>query len=95
MWYTIEGTGGPVTIDTAGSNIDTLIGVYVPTDPGYEEIACIDDVEFEPVGATYQAALTIDTEDGRDLLRGDRRVYDFPFEDAVIGQRRALRISVR
>ena len=54
LWYTIEGTGSPVTIDTAGSNFDTLIAVYEPSDPGYEEIACIDDVEFEPVGATYQ-----------------------------------------
>ena len=30
VWYTIEGTGGPVTIDTAGSNFDTLIAVYDP-----------------------------------------------------------------
>ena len=28
LWYTIEGTGDPVTVDTAGSNFDTLIGVY-------------------------------------------------------------------
>ena len=33
LWYTIEGTGGPVTIDTAGSNIDTLIGVYAADRP--------------------------------------------------------------
>ena len=45
-----------MTVDTAGSNIDTLIGVYVPTAEGFEEIACIDDVFFDPVGATYQAA---------------------------------------
>ena len=31
--YTIEGTGGPVTIDTAGSAIDTLIGVFVDLIP--------------------------------------------------------------
>ena len=48
LWYTIEGTGEPVTVDTAGSNIDTLIGVYVPTAEGFEEIACIDDVFFDP-----------------------------------------------
>ena len=83
LWYTIEGTGSPVTIDTAGSNFDTLIAVYVPTDPGYEEIACIDDVEFEPIGSTFQAALTFDTEDGVTYyvqIGG----YDFPFDDVVI-----------
>ena len=94
LWYTIEGTGSPVTIDTAGSNFDTLIAVYEPTDPGYEEIACIDDVEFEPIGSTYQAALTFDTEDGVTYyvqIGG----YDFPFDDAVVGQKGRLRISVR
>ena len=33
LWYSIEGTGSPVTIDTAGSNFDTLIAVYEPMDP--------------------------------------------------------------
>jgi hypothetical protein len=94
LWYTIEGTGSPVTIDTAGSNFDTLIAVYLPTDPGFEEIACIDDVEFEPVGSTFQAALTFDAEDGVTYyvqIGG----YDFPFDEEVIGQKGRLRISVR
>ena len=94
LWYTIEGTGSPITIDTAGSNFDTLIAVYEPTDPGYEEIACIDDVESEPIGSTYQAALTFDTEDGVTYyvqIGG----YDFPFDEEVIGQKGRLRISVR
>ena len=92
LWYTIEGTGGPVTIDTAGSNIDTLIGVYAPTDAGFEEVACIDDVEFEPVGSTYQAALTIDTEEGVTYyvqIGG----YRFPFDEAAIGRRPAASAS--
>ena len=71
LWYTIEGTGSPVTIDTAGSNFDTLIAVYEPSDPGYEEIACIDDVEFEPVGATPGCADVRHRGRG-DLLRADR-----------------------
>ena len=94
LWYSIEGTGSPVTIDTAGSNFDTLIAAYVPTDTGLEEIACIDDVEFEPVGSTFQAALTFDTEDGVTYyvqIGG----YDFPFDDGSVGQKGRLRISVR
>jgi len=94
LWYTIEGTGSPITIDTAGSNFDTLIAAYLPTDPGYEEIACIDDVPFEPIGATFQAALTLDTEKGQTYyvqIGG----YDFPFDEEVIGQKGRLRIAVR
>jgi len=87
-------TGSPITIDTAGSNFDTLIAAYLPTDPGYEEIACIDDVPFEPIGATFQAALTLDTEKGQTYyvqIGG----YDFPFDEEVIGQKGRLRIAVR
>lgn len=94
LWYTIEGTGSPITIDTAGSNFDTLIAVYLPTDTGFEEIACIDDVEFEPIGSTLQAALTFDTEDGVTYyvqIGG----FDFPFDEEVIGQKGRLRIRVR
>ena len=64
LWYTIEGTGDPVTVDTAGSNFDTLIGVYELDGEVFTEIACIDDVFFDPIGATYQAALTFDTVEG-------------------------------
>ena len=64
LWYTIEGTGDPVTVDTAGSNFDTLIGVYESDGETFIEIACIDDVFFDPIGATYQAALTFDTVEG-------------------------------
>ena len=94
LWYTIEGTGGPVTIDTAGSAIDTLIGVFVPTDAGFEEIACIDDVEFEPVGATYQAALTIDTEEGVTYYVEVGGFFNF-FEDASAAEKGRIRIRVR
>jgi hypothetical protein len=64
LWYTIEGTGDPITIDTAGSDFDTLIGVFTPDGDGFTEVACIDDVFFDPIGTTYQAALTIDTVEG-------------------------------
>ena len=94
LWYTIEGTGSPVTIDTAGSAIDTLIGVFVPTDAGFEEIACIDDVEFEPVGVTYQAALTFDTEEGVTYYV-EVGGYFNPFDDPVAAEKGRIRIRVR
>jgi hypothetical protein len=61
LWYSFTGTGEPVTIDPAGSNFDTVLAVY---DDALNELACIDDNEFEPVGFTFQGALTIDTEEG-------------------------------
>ncbi|MGH2356660.1 MAG: hypothetical protein ACRDGJ_01430 [Candidatus Limnocylindria bacterium] len=66
LWYSFTGTGGPVTIDTAGSNFDTVIAVY---DDGLNQLACNDDVEFEPIGGTFQAALTLeDTVEGATYL---------------------------
>ena len=65
LWYKVTGTGAPVTIDTAGSNFDTVIGVFQRDDSAYTELACNDDVLSEPVGSTYQAALTFDTVAGQ------------------------------
>ena len=81
LWYTIEGTGGPVTIDTAGSAIDTLISVFVQTDAGFDEIACVDDVESNPLARRIQAGLTIDTEEGVTYYVEVGGVYKF-LEDA-------------
>ena len=61
LWYTFTGTGDDVTIDTAGSNFDTMVAVY---DEEFVELACNDDVEFGPVGFTFQAAVTVDTVEG-------------------------------
>jgi hypothetical protein len=58
LWYTFTGTGGPVPIDTAGSNFDTIVAVY---DDGLNLLACNDDISFEPIGGDFQAAVTIDT----------------------------------
>jgi hypothetical protein len=60
LWYTFTGTGGEVTIDPAGSNFDTVVAVY---DDELNELACIDDNEFEPVGVTLQGALTLEDTD--------------------------------
>ena len=61
LWYSFIGTGGDVTIDTAGSDFDTIVAVY---DESFTLIDCNDDVEFEPIGGTLQAALTIPTDEG-------------------------------
>lgn len=61
LWYTFTGTGGPVTIDTAGSNFDTVMAVY---DDQFAQVACNDDVLGEPIGVTFQAAVTVDTIEG-------------------------------
>ncbi|MBA3236437.1 MAG: hypothetical protein H0T59_10700 [Chloroflexi bacterium] len=68
LWYSIAGTGGPVTIDTAGSNFDTVLAVYVRDGADFIEVACNDDVLGDPVGATYQAAVTLETEVGTTYL---------------------------
>jgi hypothetical protein len=64
VWYTLEGTGGEVTVDTAGTRFDTVLAVYVMEGDELVEIACVDDVGFEPIGATFQAAITGPTEQG-------------------------------
>ncbi|MEO6207211.1 MAG: hypothetical protein ABIP77_04580 [Candidatus Limnocylindrales bacterium] len=68
LWYSIAGTGGTITIDTAGSNFDTLLAVYVRDDADLMEVACNDDVFGDPVGSTYQAAVTLETEVGTTYL---------------------------
>ena len=64
VWYTIIGTGRPITIDTSGSDFDTVVAAYAPDGGGLTEIACDDDVEFVPIGASYQAVVTFDTQAG-------------------------------
>ncbi len=65
LWYKITGTNAPVTIDTAGSNFDTVIGVFQRDGSDFTELACDDDVFYQPVGSTYQAAITFDTVAGQ------------------------------
>jgi hypothetical protein len=64
VWYRIVGTGDPVTIDTAGSDYDTVIAVYTSDGAGgFDPVpgACVDDVPVQPLGRTLQAAVTFDT----------------------------------
>ena len=61
-WWTFVGTGGPVTVDTAGSNFDTIVGVYTGSPGSLTQVDCVDDV-FEP-DFSLQARITVDTVEG-------------------------------
>ena len=92
VWYTVIGTGGPVKIDTSGSDFDTVAAAYVADEEGFTEIACIDDVDFVPIGGSFQAILTFDTEAGVEYHIQIGGYKDFFDEDAESGR---LRITVR
>lgn len=92
LWYRIAGTGGPVTVDTAGSDFDTVVAVYAEDDPGLTEVGCNDDVLAEPVGISYQAALTVETIAGASYLV-QAGGYRLPYGgDAESGR---LRLAIR
>jgi hypothetical protein len=58
-WWSFTGTGGPITVDTAGSNFDTIVGIYRDDEAGnFPVIGCVDDVD------TLQARITVSTEAG-------------------------------
>jgi hypothetical protein len=61
-WWTMAGTGGDVTVDTAGSDFDTVVGVYVLQGEELVQVGCVDDVFVEEEGGTLQARLTVATE---------------------------------
>jgi hypothetical protein len=82
VWYTFEGTGNEVTIDTSGSNFDTMVAVYVLDGDDLVEVACIDDVIGDPVGVSYQAVLTLPTDEGVTYLVQVGGFRDF-FEEAA------------
>jgi hypothetical protein len=58
-WWTFEGTGEPMTVDTAGSDFDTVVGVYVEEGGALVPIGCVDDTENG-----LQAAITVETTAG-------------------------------
>jgi hypothetical protein len=57
-WWTFTGTGADVTVDTAGSSFDTVVGVYVDEEGALTQVGCNDDVD------SLQARLTVPTEAG-------------------------------
>jgi hypothetical protein len=58
-WWSFEGTGGPVTVDTTGSDFDTVVGVYVDDGGALAQVGCVDDTP-----ESLQAVLTVDTDAG-------------------------------
>ncbi len=67
VWYKVAGTGGSITVDTAGSDYDTVTAVYTSDGSGgYTPVpgACIDDVPLVPFGRTLQSAVTFATTAG-------------------------------
>ena len=60
-WWTFNGTGGQVTIDTAGSTFDTVLAVYTGSPGSFTQVACVDDVS-DPF--SLQAKATIPTSAG-------------------------------
>jgi hypothetical protein len=64
-WWTFAGTGGDVTIDTAGSDFDTIVGVYVLDAGSFVQVGCVDDV-FDPETeeGSLQSRVTVETVGG-------------------------------
>ena len=57
VWWRIEGTGGSITVDTAGSTFDTMVAVYVADgDAVGAQVGCVDDVD-----EGLEARITFDT----------------------------------
>jgi hypothetical protein len=61
VWYRITGTGGEITVDTAGSSFDTVAAAYAGAPDASSTVACADDVPVVPLGRTLQAAVTFPT----------------------------------
>ncbi len=63
VWYTVTGTGGELTVDTAGSSYDTVLGIYTSDGASFTQVACVDDV-FGDEFFSLQAAVTFASEAG-------------------------------
>ena len=61
VWYKVAGTGSPVTIDTAGSDYDTVVAVYTGSPGAFTTVGCVDDQRFDPIGQNTQAWVTVPT----------------------------------
>ena len=61
-WWRFTGTGGAITVDTAGSTFDTVLAIYTGSPGSFTEVACVDDV-FDPT-FSLQAKATVDTSAG-------------------------------
>ena len=64
----------------------------MPEDGGLTEIACDDDVDFVPIGASYQAVVTFDTEAGVEYYIQVGGIQNFFTGEVESGR---LRLAVR
>jgi hypothetical protein len=64
VWYSVIGTGDPITIDPRGSDFDTVIAAYASSTNGLGQVGCVDD---DDIGQT-QGLLTFDTTPGTTYL---------------------------
>ena len=61
VWYKVTGTGSPITVDTAGSDFDTVVAVYAGAANADATVVCVDDSPVNPFGRTLQASATFPT----------------------------------
>jgi hypothetical protein len=88
VWFTLNGTGGPITIDPGGSNFDTVVAAYVSTGAGLQQVACVDDNSR----LSFQGRATIDTQLGATyLIQIGGVVGDFGSDTADFGR---LRLTI-
>jgi hypothetical protein len=90
VWYTFTGTGATMTVDTAGSDYDTVAAIYTASAGTYAPVAngCDDDTPTPPIGRSLQASVTIPTVAGTTYLV---QIGGFP-ESFAYGN---LRVSLR
>jgi hypothetical protein len=62
VWYRFVGTGGDVTVTTAGTAFDTVLGVYTDAAGPGEQVACVDDVVLGEEDFSLQASVTLPTQ---------------------------------
>lgn len=70
VWYSFVGTGSSMTIDTVGSDYDTVVAIYTSSGGSLVPVpdGCADDVSVEPFGRTLQSSVTIPTIAGTTYL---------------------------
>ena len=64
VWYSVVGTGDPITIDPRGSDFDTVVAAYASSANGLVQVGCVDDDEI----GQAQGLLTFDTTLGTTYL---------------------------
>jgi hypothetical protein len=70
VWYRMRGTGAKLSIDTAGSDFDTVVGVYTRRDGVMRRVGCVNNVQLgvSVYAQTLQAKISFPTVAGRDYF---------------------------